>query len=121
MTYKIKSKKLKEKKESYKLSPKKRREELLKKAKNNYNEVNKYGEISFDPINHLSSKEGKELMRLEYKLGYSDYDPDEEEKQEYAKKKVDDFFGATKEDTEEYFLGKDPRKHKDYKYFKGEK
>lgn len=27
----------------------------------------------------------------------------------------------SKEDTEEYFLGKDPRKHKDYKYFLGKK
>lgn len=25
------------------------------------------------------------------------------------------------EEAEEYFIGKNPRKHKDYKYFKGEK
>ena len=28
---------------------------------------------------------------------------------------------ATKEETEEYFLGANPRKHKDYKYLRGQK
>jgi hypothetical protein len=36
-------------------------------------------------------------------------------------KKKFDVNTATKEETEEYFLGPDPRKHKDYKYFSGKK
>ena len=38
---------------------------------------------------------------------------DEKKKAEKFKEK------RNTEETEEYFLGKDPRKHKDYKYFKG--
>lgn len=40
---------------------------------------------------------------------------DNKEKAEKYKQKLET------EKTEEYFLGKAPRKHKDYKYFKGEK
>jgi len=47
----------------------------------------------------------------------------------HSKKQNYDYYGnklpvrktESKEETEEYFLGKDPKKHKDYKYFKGEK
>ena len=55
-----------------------RRKQLLKKAEANYKEANKYGEIPFEPTNYLSNEEGKELMRLEHKPGYSEYNPDEE-------------------------------------------
>ena len=50
-----------------------RRLELLNNAQQNFIET--IG--GFDPINYLTYNDGAELMRLDYELGYSDYNPEE--------------------------------------------
>ena len=54
---------------------KKLRETLIEKAQGIYNEGGNYK--PFDPIDYLNYEEGQELMKMEYELGYSDYNPNE--------------------------------------------
>lgn len=36
-------------------------------------------ENGFDAINYLNDKDSKQFLELEYKLGFSEYDPNEDE------------------------------------------
>jgi len=52
-----------------------RRLELVNEAQRNFIET----KGNFDPTDYLSYNSGAELMRLDYELGYSDYNPEEME------------------------------------------